>query len=417
MNKIFVCFILGLFLVAQSTAQRRKKAQKPNTIELAYKLIQQKDYPKAIESLQVEIENQQKLRRPKLDINKMQSMIDSAQVLLMRIQNTQRVLVIDSIVLPKTQVLNAITLSDGMGKIMTTKQLISMVQNQFTPQGDIAFVNELNDHAFFSYQTNDGNLKLYNSVRYDKQWGAPQPVNFVENTDSTQGFPFMLTDGITLYFAAKGKDSFGGWDIYETRYDRDSNSFLRPQNLGMPFNTEYNDYLYVMDETTNTGYFATDRHHGPDSVCIYTFIPSNIYVTYSQDTPFAEMLSAAYLTNIKQTQFGRGKEIAQWEVEKKKQQKYNRKEISNSFVINNRTCYSSLDEFKNKDARSIAEQILNLQSNRENAIKFLDVLRNQYHQNPNQVVKDEILSTEAQLMETIKQIHQLEKEMRKLENQ
>lgn len=416
MYKICFCLLLGLVFVTEVGAQRRTKTKKLNAIEQAQLLLANKDYPQAIEVLQTEIEKQQKLRKPKLDVERMKIMVDSAQVSMMRIRNTQRIVVIDSIVLPKSKVIDGIHLSKDMGQVLLPTKLMSFVKNQLDPQGTLAFVNELNDHAFFSKESSNGNLMLYNSVRYGNKWETPQLVDFVANTDSIQGYPFMLTDGITLYYAAQGEDSYGGWDIFETRYDRDSNSFLRPQNLGMPFNTEYNDYLYVIDETTHTGYFATDRHHGPDSVCVYTFIPSNIYVTYSHETPFSEVLSAAYISDIRQTQLGRGKEIAQWEIEKKKTKKFDSKIVSNEFVINDELIYTSIGQFKNTVAREKAEEVLKLRQQKENAIKILDILRIQYAKENTQVLKEEILKTENELMQITQQLQKLEKEMRRLEN-
>ena len=44
--------------------------------------------------------------------------------------------------------------------------------------------------------------------------------------------------------------------------------------MGFPFNSYANDYMLVIDETCNVGWFASDRYQPEGKVCIYTFIPN-----------------------------------------------------------------------------------------------------------------------------------------------
>ena len=45
-----------------------------------------------------------------------------------------------------------------------------------------------------------------------------------------------------------------------------------PENVGMPFNSPYNDYMYVIDEFNDLGWFASDRYQ-PEGKCasMYSF--------------------------------------------------------------------------------------------------------------------------------------------------
>lgn len=108
-------------------------------------------------------------------------------------------------------------------------------------------------------------------------------------------YPFMLSDGLTLYYAADGDASLGGYDIFLTRQD-DDGTFLQPQNIGMPFNSPYDDYLLAIDETTGAGWWATDRNQIPGKVTIYVFVPSEARVNVDSDSP--DLRSLARLDNI-----------------------------------------------------------------------------------------------------------------------
>ena len=51
-----------------------------------------------------------------------------------------------------------------------------------------------------------------------------------------------------------------------------TDTYLAPENVGMPFNSPYNDYMYVIDEFNNLGWFASDRYQPEDkSAYMYSF--------------------------------------------------------------------------------------------------------------------------------------------------
>ena len=91
-----------------------------------------------------------------------------------------------------------------------------------------------------------------------------------------------MSDGVTLYFANNGENSIGGYDIFISRYDGEK--FLQPQNVGMPYNSPYDDYLLVIDEESGIGWWATDRNQLGDSLTIYKFIPQELRINYPVDT-------------------------------------------------------------------------------------------------------------------------------------
>ena len=94
--------------------------------------------------------------------------------------------------------------------------------------------------------------------------------------------PFLMSDGMSLYFAEESEESLGGLDIFVTRMGP-MRSYLLPENIGMPFNSPANDYLYVVDEEQNLGWFVTDRRQSGDTVCVYVFIPPTTRKTYAAD--------------------------------------------------------------------------------------------------------------------------------------
>lgn len=85
--------------------------------------------------------------------------------------------------------------------------------------------------------------KLIDGYGNEKQLSA---TNFGLTGDVN--YPYVMPDGVTIYFAAKDYDSLGGYDLFVSRYNMNNDTYLAPERLNMPFNSMYNDYLMVVDE-------------------------------------------------------------------------------------------------------------------------------------------------------------------------
>ena len=149
--------------------------------------------------------------------------------------------------------ISQLLLSDETGRILSS--------SAFWGKGDstTVFVNEMGNKAYFSQPDDSLKQQLCTSDLLGGEWSKPQLLNGISEGISETAYPFMLADGLTFYFAGKGEESIGGYDIFMTRYDAHNNSFLKPENIGMPFNSEANDYLFAIDEYAHIGYFVSDR--------------------------------------------------------------------------------------------------------------------------------------------------------------
>lgn len=72
-------------------------------------------------------------------------------------------------------------------------------------------------------------------------------------------YPFVLSDGVTIYFAYRGPETLGGWDIYLSRYNATDGTLLVPQQLPIPINSPADDIAYLYDESSETGVLLTLR--------------------------------------------------------------------------------------------------------------------------------------------------------------
>lgn len=178
----------------------------------------------------------------------------SSMVMLAKAPNVN---IIDSFYVAKDSILNVYTLSDAAGRL--TKDSVGF-----------GYCNQLGSRRTHVV-TVDSTTSLVFQYRLLNAWSEPDTL-VLNNTGSTiYTSPYWLSDGLTLYYASNDTTGRGGLDIYVTEYNTTTGQFTRPKNIGAPFNSAGNDYLYVLDETQGIGYWATDDTAGTDSVKVYKF--------------------------------------------------------------------------------------------------------------------------------------------------
>ena len=415
MSKTLLTFILFFAIIPQSFAQHKKQKQPQiNPVEVARKTMLTGDYPKALDYVLSELATQKKLKRPTCNVDSLEFLADTLRTAEANIRTTQHIIFVDSVILPKDKVIQQLKLNDEMGQICTTESIKRIINLKINNSGEVAFINALGDNVFLSCE-NNGVKSLARTIRTGQQWSNPEPLDIPDQEDTEQDFPFLLADGVSLYYAAETEDGYGGWDIYVTRYDSEDKTFLKPQNIGMPFNSDANDYMYYIDESINTGYFITDRRMPEGQVCLYTFIPNVSHTSYPSDTNFITLYHAAHLHDIAATQIGQEERISAWKAQLNDNTITTVNESKTSFIINNTLVYKNLEEFKNPEAKEIALKLSQYYTSLKSHEKLLDILRKQYATSPSTTLRDNILQLELEREQTLNAIKLNEKRMRELE--
>lgn len=235
--------------------------------------------------------------------------IDLGRSMLDRVEKIE---IIDSINVPAENFYKFFRLAKSAGRLDDEMAIEKAVKSETLKQSGIVslwspvFMTEAGDDMIWYGSAENGNSKMFESSRLtDGSWDKPTELFdyagiFGDNNGSWVSYPFLMSDGVTLYFAADGDNSLGELDIFISR--RDNDGFLQPSNIGMPYNSPYNDYLYAIDEENKLGWWATDRNQLKDSVTIYTFIPQELRVNYPTDTP--NLTDYAKVKSIAMTQDG-----------------------------------------------------------------------------------------------------------------
>ncbi len=93
----------------------------------------------------------------------------------------------------------------------------------------------------------------------------------VINTKSAEGFPFINNEGV-LFFSSDGHTGLGLLDIFGTiKSEENEDEFVDVINLGVPVNSNKDDFSFTMNSNGITGYFASNRTGGRGSDDIYAY--------------------------------------------------------------------------------------------------------------------------------------------------
>lgn len=317
-----------------------------------------------------------------------------AQRLLKRVE---KVAFVDSVIVPTKEILKHIPLSAESGKITTQN-------NHYDNELLTAYTTQRGDKKIYAAHLDHHDKDLYTDNKLLDN--SIEEKNLVElNTSWEENYPFLLMDGVTLYYASKGKGSIGGYDILITRLDRETNTYLKPENIGMPFNSIYNDYLMVIDELQNIGWFVSDRYQPTGKVTIYTFIPQEektIVKTNDQDT----LIQKATLSTFVPT--------AKINTTKHKPQTTNQ-HIQHIF-IKNKTYYQHSRDFQSNKARNYYHQAVQTAKEIATYQNELTQLRTDYTHQTNPQTKhnigQKILLLEQKIEQERRKKQKFEKNMR-----
>ncbi|MFK7756889.1 MAG: OmpA family protein [Flavobacteriales bacterium] len=116
-----------------------------------------------------------------------------------------------------------------------------------------------------------GGKDLYYST-FDKKsdkWSDPVNLGPGVNTAKDEMFPFVRSDG-ALYFSSNGHSGYGGLDNYRAEPNGEL-AWSDVSNLDYPINTSSDDFSLIFENEEDKGYFTSNRPGGKGMDDIYSF--------------------------------------------------------------------------------------------------------------------------------------------------
>ena len=104
------------------------------------------------------------------------------------------------------------------------------------------------------------------SVNSDGTFGTPQSLGSTINTEGKEVFPSVDSNG-TLYFSSDGHLGIGLLDVFMA--EANGSGFGKVKNMGTGVNSADDDFAFVFDPSTMTGFVSSNRSGGKGSDDIY----------------------------------------------------------------------------------------------------------------------------------------------------
>ncbi|MCW3102643.1 MAG: hypothetical protein JWO09_1083 [Bacteroidetes bacterium] len=155
------------------------------------------------------------------------------------------------------------------GTFQRMKKLNSNVNSDFetagsiTPDGNIIFFASKREGSL-------GETDIYMARKLPNGlWAMAQNLGSVVNTKYKEDFPQIAPDGKTLYFSSQGHDGMGDFDLFQTTWNEEDNTWSTPKNLGYPINSAGDDRCISFTQDNRVAYLSAARDGGFGDLDIY----------------------------------------------------------------------------------------------------------------------------------------------------
>ena len=157
------------------------------------------------------------------------------------------------------------------------------------------YIPDGQETLYYSAPDADGIRNLYKTQFADSVWTAPELLSEQLTSSGNEIFPMLSPDGQSLYFASDGLYGMGGYDLYVSRWNKETKEWDTPLNLGFPYSSPYDDFLYINSPDGKYSIFASNRECGADSVYVYVLEYDSMPIRYSVEDGSEEIRSLATL--------------------------------------------------------------------------------------------------------------------------
>lgn len=154
------------------------------------------------------------------------------------------------------------------GKLETFGEISMFSSKELT---GVKFTSTDNNFVFmskfpFGKKQKDIFISTDEEVELGKSKTIGSPVNSIED----ENFIFYDPTAPAIYFSSQGHNSAGGYDIFRSYYDKKSQKWSNPENLGFPINTPFDEIAYITIPGTNRSLLASKRNTRAGYVVVYT---------------------------------------------------------------------------------------------------------------------------------------------------
>ena len=185
--------------------------------------------------------------------------------------NITDMIVIKKDELPAEDFYDKYDLSDIGGQLLVTDIFQSKLDKKMNHRPIIHFPSN-SPYIYYSSYGEDGEtgLDIYVQKKLPGgEWSLAQKVRGNVNTDLDENYAYMHPNGEYLYFSSKGHNSMGGYDVFRSRFNPETQSFGAPENMDFAISSPDDDIFFVVDSLDQNAYFASARESAYGNLSVY----------------------------------------------------------------------------------------------------------------------------------------------------
>ncbi|KAA6313008.1 hypothetical protein EZS27_036151, partial [termite gut metagenome] len=145
------------------------------------------------------------LKKKKENTEEAEKLLDECKIYARMLKGVEEVCIIDSFVVDKENFLKVYKLSEESGKLYTYKEFFQTNRNSEAT----VYETERGNMVYYSERGKDNTLSMNTGIKVQDGWSRPVPFPKMINDSANVNYPFVLTDGITVYYASDGNGSLG----------------------------------------------------------------------------------------------------------------------------------------------------------------------------------------------------------------
>ena len=132
------------------------------------------------------------------------------------------------------------------------------------------------EEVYYSAPDENGVRNIWRTELGDSLWSIPALLNEQVTSTGDEVYPLVSADGKSMYFSSNGLYGMGGYDLYVSTWDEETGDWGIPVNMGFPYSSPYDDFLYYDTPDGRYSVFASNRGCPADSINVYVLEYDNM---------------------------------------------------------------------------------------------------------------------------------------------
>jgi hypothetical protein len=190
------------------------------------------------------------------------------------LSNLEELVVLEKKQLSEGDYFRSYDLKNIGGKLLVKPDEFRSVADKKKKDKSIVYLPKSNDQLYFAgYGEKGDNKDIYIVKKLPSgDWSKPENLGAPINTEFDEDYPFLHPNGTVLYFASKGQNSMGGFDLFKSELDVTTNRWKQPVNLAFPINSPNDDILFVTDSLEKIAFFASSRQSPAGKIDVFKIL-------------------------------------------------------------------------------------------------------------------------------------------------